>query len=348
MLLYLFLLFGSSLSISHTNFIMQLFKYIFLLRIVNPIKKEVINMKRILDTVIENCRHWTKEGEVASYIPELEKADSDALGLCVATLDGEEFYAGDYKNKFTIQSISKVICLMLAIYDNGKDYVFSKVGMEPTESSFNSIINLETRKQKKPLNPMINAGAIAVTSLICGDTAEEKFNRILKFTRKITGNDDININEEVYASEKATGNRNRALAYYMKGAGIIETDVEETLDVYFKQCSMEVTCRDIARIGVMLANAGVLPWTNERVISREATRIIKTIMVTCGMYDGSGNFAVHIGIPAKSGVGGGIMAAVPRRMGIGVFGPALDKKGNSIAGMKVLEALSKEMDLSIF
>ncbi|KYH34014.1 glutaminase [Clostridium tepidiprofundi DSM 19306] len=305
-------------------------------------------MKRILENIIENNRKWTKEGELASYIPELTRADKDALGICVTTLDGDEFYAGDYKTKFTIQSVSKVITLMLAILDNGKDYVFSKVGMEPTESAFNSIINLETNTLRKPLNPMINAGAITIVSLLSGENSDDKFNRILKFTRKITGNDSLNINEQVYSSEKATGNRNRALAHFMKSLDIIEGDVEEILDVYFKQCSIEVTCTDIARIGAMLANDGVLPWNNERVISREATRLVKTIMVTCGMYDASGKFAVHIGIPAKSGVGGGIMAAVPRRMGIGVVGPALDEKGNSIGGIKVLEELSRELDLSIF
>lgn len=305
-------------------------------------------MKRILDTIIEKNRHWTKQGEVASYIPELSKADGEALGICITTLDGEEFFAGDYETKFTIQSISKVVTLMLAIIDNGVDYVFSRIGMEPTEAAFNSIKNLENTNSQKPINPMINAGAIAVVSLISGDTAEEKFNRILKFTRRITGNPDININESVYDSEKATGDRNRSLAYFMKSTGVIEGNVEEVIDVYFRQCSMEVTCRDIARIGAMLANDGVIISNNERVISREATRIIKTIMVTCGMYDGSGNFAVHIGIPAKSGVGGGIMAAVPRRMGIGVIGPALDEKGNSIGGIKAFEDLSREMDLSIF
>lgn len=305
-------------------------------------------MNIILDTVIEKNRHFAKEGKVASYIPELFKADEKALGVCISTLDGEEFFAGDYEMKFTIQSISKVITLMLAIIDNGVDYVFSKIGMEPTEGAFNSIISLENNNHQKPLNPMINSGAIAIVSLISGDTAEEKFDRILNFTRKITGNPDININKSVYESEKATGDRNRSLAYFMKSTGVIEGDVEEVLDVYFRQCSMEVNCRDIARIGAMLANAGVIISNNERAISREAARIIKTIMVTCGMYDGSGNFAVHIGIPAKSGVGGGIMAAVPRRMGIGVIGPSLDEKGNSIGGIKVLEELSKELDLSIF
>ncbi|GAA0779436.1 MULTISPECIES: glutaminase A [Clostridium] len=304
-------------------------------------------MKRILDSIIDDCRKWTSKGEVASYIPELAKANPEALGIWVTNLGGEEYFAGDWDTKFTIQSMSKVITLMLAILDNGIEYVFTKVGMEPTESGFNSITNLEIHEQKQPLNPMINAGAIATVSLINGETAEDKINRILTFTRKITGNDDIGVNYNVYESEKKTGNRNRALAYYMKGNGIIEGDVEEILDVYFKACSMEITCKDIARIGAMLANDGVL-LNNERVISREACRIVKTIMVTCGMYDASGKFAVHIGIPAKSGVGGGIMAAVPRRMGIGVVGPALDAKGNSIGGIKILEKLSHELDLSIF
>ncbi|WP_346920872.1 glutaminase A [Clostridium sp. UBA7339] len=304
-------------------------------------------MKRILENIIEDCRKWTSKGEVALYIPELAKANPEALGIWVTNLGGEEYFAGDWDIKFTIQSMSKVITLMLAILDNGTEYVFTKVGMEPTESGFNSITNLETHEQKQPLNPMINAGAIATVSLINGETADEKINRILNFTRKITGNDEIGINYNVYESEKKTGNRNRALAYYMKGNGIIEGDVEEILDVYFKACSMEITCKDIARIGAMLANDGVL-INNERVISREACRIVKTIMVTCGMYDASGKFAVHIGIPAKSGVGGGIMAAVPRRMGIGVVGPALDTQGNSIGGIKILEKLSHELDLSIF
>ncbi|WP_010291681.1 glutaminase A [Clostridium senegalense] len=304
-------------------------------------------MKRILDNIIEKSRDWTQKGAVADYIPELAKADPNVLGICITTLDGKEYYSGDYDTSFTIQSISKVITLMVAILQNGSEYVFSKVGMEPTELAFNSITNLETSPQKKPLNPMINAGAIAVTSLLNGESPEDKIKTILNFTRKICENDTIEINEDVYRSEKATGDRNRALAYYMKGNGIIEGEVEEILDVYFKACSMEVTCRDLARIGAMLANDGVL-INGERIISRDICRMIKTIMVTCGMYDASGKFAVHIGIPSKSGVGGGIMAAVPRRMGIGLVGPALDSKGNSCGGLKVLEYLSTELDLSIF
>jgi len=305
-------------------------------------------MNKLLESIIENNRIWTKQGKVATYIPELSKADPEAMGIYVSALNGEEHYAGDYTTKFTIQSMSKVLTLMLAIMDNGKDKVFSKIGMEPTADGFNSIINLETKNKQRPLNPMINSGAIATTSLIKGKNADEVFNRILEFTRKVTGNPDININEAVYESEKQTADRNRALAYFMKGTGVIENDVENVLDVYFRQCSMEVTCKDIARIGAMLANDGVVYWDDERIIPREVARIVKTIMTTCGMYDASGHFAVHIGIPAKSGVGGGILASVPKRAGIGVFGPALDEKGNSIAGIKMLEELSNELDLSIF
>jgi glutaminase len=306
------------------------------------------NMNKLLESVIETNRHWTQKGRLATYIPELAKADSQALGVAIATLDGEEFYGGDYKTRFTIQSISKIITLMLALLDNGRERVFSKVGVEPTADAFNSIINLEAKSSQKPLNPMINSGAIATVSLIAGKDGEECFNRILSFTRKITGNPDININKGVYESEKITGNRNRSLAYFMKSTGVIEQDVEQVLDVYFKQCSIEATCRDIARIGAMLANDGVLPWSGERVIPRKVAIIVKTIMVTCGLYDASGQFAVEVGIPAKSGVGGGILASVPGRMGIGVIGPSLDNKGNSLGGIKVLTDLSRELDLNIF
>lgn len=305
-------------------------------------------MKNLLESIIDKNKQYTMDGNVATYIPELAKAKKDALGICVVTLDGDEYCAGDYDTKFTMQSISKVITLMLALLDNGRDKVFSKVDMEPTADAFNSIVNLETKNLHKPMNPMINSGAIATVSMISGEGADEKFERILRFTRKITNNPNIEINEEVYKSEKETGHRNRALAYFMKSTGVIEPEVEEILDVYFKQCSIEVTCKDIARIGAMLAKDGVLPWNGERVISRNFARIIKTIMVTCGLYDDSGAFAVHVGIPAKSGVGGGILGAVPGRMGIGVIGPALDVKGNSIGGVRVLEDFSNELDLSIF
>ena len=305
-------------------------------------------MNNLLENFLEKHRESVKEGEVASYIPELAKADKNDLGICIVTLNGEVYKAGMWDKKFTIQSISKVISLMLAILDNGKDYVFKKVGVEPTGDSFNSIVNLEIRHRDRPYNPMVNSGAIVTTSLISGENKEEKIERLLEFTKRVMGNDDITINEEVYKSELETGDRNRALAYFLKSSNFLEGNIDEVLEVYFKQCSMEVTTEDLAKFGAMLSNEGVLPWSGERIISRDICRIIKTIMVTCGMYDDSGQFAVHIGIPAKSGVGGGIMASVPRRMGIGVYGPALDNKGNSIGGKNILRDLSEEMDLSIF
>lgn len=305
-------------------------------------------LKDLLDNIIEKNRDLTSKGKVASYIPALERANPDQIGVCIADIKGNIYTAGDYSQKFTIQSISKTISLMLAIMDNGAEEVFSKVGMEPTGDAFNSIIKLEMISPSKPLNPMINAGAIAVASLIKGESSDEKFNRLLALFRRICQSKNLDINKEVYLSEKETGNRNRALAYFMKDVGIISGDVEEILDIYFKQCSIEVDCVDIAKIGLFLANNGVILETGERIVDEKIAKTIKSFMVTCGMYNASGEFAIKVGVPAKSGVGGGIMAAVPLKMGIGVFSPALDEKGNSIAGYGLLRDLSEKLDLSFF
>lgn len=304
-------------------------------------------MESLIKEIINNNIQYTKYGKVATYIPELAKKNPDNLGLYLITLDGKEYYAGDYNKKFTMQSVSKVLTLMLALMDNGEK-VFEKVGMEPTGDGFNSIVNLELKDIHKPFNPMINAGAIAITSMIKGATAKEKINRILDFTKKLAHNTGIEINEKTFLSEKETGDRNRSLAYFMKSYDVIEGNVEEILDIYFSQCSIEVTCKDIANMGSVLANDGISIHTGERLVSERICKIAKTIMSTCGLYDASGEFAVHIGIPAKSGVGGGIMAAVPHKMGIGVYGPSLDEKGNSIAGIQVLKELSKKLDLTIY
>lgn len=305
-------------------------------------------MENILNDIIVSNKKYTTEGQVASYIPELKKANRDDLGICLIDKYNNIYCSGDYDKKFTIQSISKTIILAMALIDNEWDYVFSKVGMEPSGDPFNSIMKLETNDTTKPCNPMINAGAIVTTSLIKGNTLQEKEERMLSFFRKLAKNDSLQINKSVYESEKITGDRNRAMAYLLKNDGVIEGDVDDILDLYFKQCSIEVNVVDLARIGLLFANYGIDIETGERIISENISRMIKTIMVTCGMYDASGEFALKVGIPAKSGVGGGIMASVPNRMGIGVYGPALDKKGNSIAGLKVLEDLSKKLELSIF
>lgn len=305
-------------------------------------------MENLLNDIILANKHHTANGNVATYIPELKNANRDDLGICVIDKDNNIYCAGDYTKKFTIQSISKTIVLAMALMDNEWDYVFSKVGMEPSGDPFNSIMKLETNDTKKPCNPMINAGAIVTTSLIKGSSLEEKEERMLQFFRRLANNDSIGINYEVYKSEKLTGDRNRAMAYLLKNDGFIDGDVEEVLDLYFKQCSIEIDCVDLARIGINLAMYGIDIESKERLISEKVSRMVKTFMVTCGMYDASGEFAIRVGIPAKSGVGGGIMASVPDIMGIGVYGPALDKKGNSIAGVKVLEDLSEKLELNIF
>lgn len=304
-------------------------------------------MEDLLKNLVKNNQAKSKLGEVANYIPELDKAKKDALGICIYDIDGNEYCAGDCEEKFTIQSISKIITLMLAILDNGEEYVFSKVGMEPTGDPFNSIKKLETSSRKRPYNPLINAGAIAVSSMIKGKDAREKFQRLLDFVRKISEDDTLDVNYKIYCGESETGNRNRAMGYFLKSQNIIEGNVEDALDVYFKQCSIEATAKNLARIGLFLARGGKTS-TGEQVINPRIATIVKTLMVTCGMYDSSGEFAVRVGIPSKSGVGGGIVSVVPGKMGIGVFGPSLDKRGNSVAGVAVLEELSKELNLTIF
>ncbi|MFY0543323.1 glutaminase A [Brevibacillus sp. H7] len=303
--------------------------------------------KQLQDALAEAATH-TRHGAVASYIPELAKQDPDRLGACVCLLDGTVLTAGDVDIPFTLQSISKIFTLILAICDRGTDYVFQRVGKEPTGDPFNSIVKLETIKPHKPLNPMINAGAIAVCDMIAGSSVEERLERIMNLLSRMTGMQDFRVNEEVYRSEKLTADRNRALAYFMKDSGVLTGDVEETLDLYFRHCAIEVTSREVAQLAVVLAADGKDLQTGVSIIPRDVARICKTFMVTCGMYNASGEFAIEAGIPAKSGVAGGIMATVPNRMGIGVYGPALDDKGNSIAGVRLLESLSEIWNLSIF
>lgn len=304
-------------------------------------------MNDLLNRLVKKNIPETKLGTVASYIPELDKAKKDALGIYILDNEGNEYFSGDYETKFTIQSISKIVALMLAILDNGEEYVFSKVGMEPTGDPFNSITKLETSRERKPYNPLINAGAIAVSSMIKGKDARDRFERLLDFFKKISEDETLDVNYKIYCGESETGNRNRAMGYFLKGEGIIEGNVEDALDIYFKQCSIEVTAKTLAKIGLFLANNGKLS-TGEIVITPKIATIVKTLMVTCGMYDSSGEFAVRAGIPSKSGVGGGILSVVPGKMGIGVYGPSLDKKGNSIAGISLLEDLSTELNLTIF
>lgn len=304
-------------------------------------------MQDLIDKLVKKNIPFSEKGKVANYIPELDKANKNSLGIYITTLDGKNYHSGDYKTKFTIQSISKIVSLMLAILDNGEKYVFSKVGMEPTGDPFNSIRKLETSNTKKPYNPMINAGAIAIASMIKGKDARDKFQRLLDFFKKVSEDDTLDVNYKIYCGESETGNRNRAMGYFLKSEGIIEGNVEEALDVYFKQCSIEVTTETLAKIGLFLARNGKTS-SGEQLITPRIAVIVKTLMITCGLYDSSGEIAVKVGVPSKSGVGGGILSVVPGRMGIGIYGPSLDSKGNSIAGINLLEDLSEQLNLSIF
>lgn len=305
-------------------------------------------MKEYLDNLVDNCRGLTAQGQVANYIPALGKTDSRLLGISIYDVEGNLFEAGDCQHVFTIQSVSKPLVLLLALMEQGEDVVFSKVGMEPTGDPFNSIIRLETFDKQKPLNPFINAGAISIVSLIKGDDNIDKIEKILNFIRTLADNPNINVDNSVFLSEKVTGDRNRSMLYFLKAIGNIEGNVEEILDLYFMQCAIKASTRDLARIALVLGNQGYDPIKQEQLIPKRAAQIVNSLMATCGMYDESGEFAVKVGLPAKSGVGGGILCTVPKRYGIGVFGPALDRKGNSIAGVEMLKTLSQGYDLNIY
>ncbi|WMM26902.1 glutaminase A [Tissierella sp. MB52-C2] len=304
-------------------------------------------MENLLNKIIDNNRHLIKNGALADYIPALLQANPNHMGICIMDIDGNVYKAGDYSEKFTIQSISKVMSLMQALIDNGEDYVFKKIDYEPTEEPFNTLFKLDFPHTIKPSNPMINSGAIVTTSLIKGE-GEERFNRLLELIRRVAENPNISYNEEVYLSEKETGDKNRAMAYLMKSRGFIEGDVEDILDTYFKQCSIEVTTVDMAKIGLFIANRYRLSKEDKPICNAKIASILTAIMATCGMYNFSGEYAATVGIPSKSGVGGGILGTIPYKMGIGIFSPALDQYGNSIAGYGIMKDLSKELNLNIF
>lgn len=305
-------------------------------------------MQQLLETILCDCRHYIPRGKVATYIPELAKADANQLGICVIEQGKNCVCAGDYDQPFTMQSVVKPLILLMALLDNGTEAVRRLVGVEATGKPFDAFNYSDQALNEAHINPMINTGAIALCTLIDGSTYEEKFLRLLELTRTICGNPHMAVDEAVYRSEKRTGNKNRALAYMLKAYGMIGDDVEEVLDCYFRACSISATTKDLARMACVLAGGGTDPYTGKQIFQKAFARYVNAVLMTCGMYDGSGEFALNVGVPAKSGVGGGIMAVVPGKMGIGIFSPALDSKGNSIAGIQALEMLSKALDLSIF
>src|SRR3954467_1431652 len=280
-------------------------------------------------------------GAVADYIPELGKADPAHFGISLATLDGHVYEVGDSRVPFTIQSMSKPFVFALALDTLGAARVESAIGVEPSGDPFNSIrLNAENH----PFNPMVNAGAIACSGLIREAKGEDAFETIRAALGRFAGR-PLDVADAAFASERATGDRNRAIAYLLRNSEVITVDVGMVLDVYFRQCAVLVTARDCAIMAATLANRGINPVTGEQVVSPYAVSRTLSVMTSSGMYDYAGEWIYRVGIPAKSGVGGGILAALPARLGLGSYSPKLDKHGNSVRGIKVCEALSAHYDL---
>ncbi|OBI65325.1 glutaminase A [Mycolicibacterium fortuitum] len=283
-----------------------------------------------------------RDGALASYIPELSTVDPESFGLSLSTSDGYVYESGDTAVEFTIQSVSKPFTYALALDLIGQDAVDAKIGVEPSGEAFNEIS--VDNVTKTPKNAMINAGAIAAVSLVPGAGADERFDRILEFYSACAGR-RLHVDMDVYGSEKATGNRNRAIAYMLASFGVLDGDPDEVLDVYFRQCSVRVTSTDLARMATTLARGGCNPLTGRRVIGAKVVRRTLSVMVTCGMYDSTGDWVSAVGMPAKSGVGGGIVAVLPGQLGIGVYSPRLDDRGNSVRGVEVCRNLSSQLGL---
>jgi len=285
-----------------------------------------------------------RDGAVATYIPELSRVDPDQFGIALVTADGHLYEVGEARSRFTIQSISKPLVYGLVLQDHGRDAVLERIGVEPSGDPFNEILFDDRRN--RPFNAMVNTGAIVATSLVRGEDDAARLARMLDFFRALSGR-PATIDEAVFRSEKATGHRNRAIAYLELNNGMIAGDVDAHLDLYFRQCSIETSAVELAFIAATLANGGAHPLSGERALEAEHVRDVLSVMTTCGMYDFAGEWELRIGLPAKSGVGGGIMAVLPGQLGIGVFSPRLDEHGNSLRGIRVCEELSERLQLHL-
>jgi glutaminase len=307
----------------------------------------VPNLDLVVSEIVDAMRQRTDRGEVATYIPELARVDAKSFGLVVIDAEGNVAASGDSDTPFSIQSISKVFTLTLALGKIG-DRLWQRVGREPSGTPFNSIVQLEFERGK-PRNPFINAGAIAVTdAILSGHKPREALGEIIRFLRFLADDASISIDEAVAASEQRTGFRNAALANYMKSFGVLENPVDLILGVYFHHCAIAMSCRQLAMAGRFLAQFGRDPSTHLAVVLPERARRINAVMLTCGHYDGSGEFAYRVGLPGKSGVGGGILAVAPGKGSIAVWSPGLDASGNSLLGQVALAMLTKKLGWSIF
>lgn len=303
------------------------------------------NVGEILTRIYENYKEDVGRGKVADYIPALAKMDPDKYSISVCRVSGEEYSVGDSQDKFSIQSISKVLTLAMLAPKLGDD-IWKRVGKEPSGNSFNSLVQLEYEKGV-PRNPFINAGALVITDQLLNFNPYVK-DELLAFIRRLAGSTNIDYNTEVAESEYLTGERNKALAHLMKSFNNFDNSVKRVIDVYCHQCSIGMTTLDLARAFLFLANGGVNPLNGEVILNPRSTKRINALMLTCGLYNESGDFAYRVGIPGKSGVGGGIVAVIPGKLSIAVWSPELNANGNSYRGIATLEDFTTELGESVF
>ena len=304
-----------------------------------------IDYQPVLDEIERLLRPTLGEGSVASYIPELAKVPATRFGMALTTPAGDLFEVGDARERFSVQSISKVFSLTLAMQLEGEG-LWKRTGREPSGNPFNSLVQLE-RENGIPRNPFINAGALVSTDIVVSHLGDAR-QSLRACVRGLCGAEDVDFDLAVAASERATGHRNTALAYFIASFGNLENDPQTVLDAYFHHCALSMSCVELSRACLYLANEGRLPSTGEAVTTPSQTKYINALMLTCGTYDAVGDFAYRVGLPAKSGVGGGIVAAMPRQFSVCVWSPPLDEHGNSLTGLRALELLTSLTGVSIF
>ena len=304
-----------------------------------------MNYNKLFSKIYDGLEISEDQGKVASYIPELQNVNTTKFGVHLTTLKDHHYSFGDSDEKFSVQSIAKVLALVLA-YKLEDEKLWERVGVEPSGTPFNSLVQLEYDRGI-PRNPLINAGALVISDILVSHFEEPK-KQFIEFVRKISGIQEIDYSSRIADSEKSVGFTNAALINLMKSFGNIRNDIDDVLDFYFNLCSIEMTCKELSRTFLFLADYGVCPYTKERIISTSKSKRINAIMQLCGFYDEAGEFSFKVGLPGKSGVGGGIIAIHPNKYSIAVWSPLLNKKGNSIRGMKFLELFTTETQASIF
>lgn len=305
----------------------------------------MLDYQAILEEIAHEIKPLLKEGKVASYIPELARVDSEHFAMSLILCDGTSYHVGESEKRFSIQSISKLFTLTMAM-ELLDEALWERIGKEPSGSSFNSLVQLEY-ENAIPRNPFINAGALVVTDMILSHKSDAT-QSVLNFIRTLVGKEDINFDFHVAASEAKTGWRNRAMANFIKSFGNLHHEPNRVLDAYFHHCSIAMNTQELCLAGLYLANQGVQPSVSTPILTPRQTKRINALMLTCGTYDAAGEFAYKVGLPAKSGVGGGILATLPKHFSLCVWSPALSEKGNSLAGMKALELFTTKTKLSLF